>query len=100
MKTVIGWLFCVVDIIVLGLGVTLVFVGLGLLGSGTGQGTINIILENLGEITGINGHLVVFLAGVLIAAAALGYAGKAFKSAVQWESGPQDTPKHFYPFQS
>ncbi len=97
MKTVIGLLFFLVDLGVLVLGALLIGTGVGLLGSGNGQGGIKLVVQGIGEITGINGQLVVFIAGVAMVLAALGYALKAYKEAVHYEGGLKDTVRHFAP---
>jgi hypothetical protein len=53
--------------------------------------------RRLGEITGINGQLVVFLAGVAMVVAALGYALKAYQEALRFEHGLKDAIRHFAP---
>jgi hypothetical protein len=97
LKTMIGLLFFLVDLAVLVLGALLIGTGVGLLGSGSGEGGIRLVVKEIGEITGINGQLVVFIAGVLLVLAALGYALKAYKEAAQFEGGFKDTVRHFAP---
>ena len=66
--------------------------------SGVGEGGISVISKALGEITGINGQLVIFLAGIFMVMSALGYARKAFQEARQYETSTiQDTVRHFSP---
>lgn len=97
MKTVIGILFFFVDLAVLVLGAFLCLTGIGLLGSGSGEGGIKLVVKAIGEITGVNGQLVVFIVGALLVLAALGYALKAYKEAVRFEGGLKDTLRHFAP---
>ena len=97
MKTLIGILFFLVDLTVLVLGAVLCATGIGLLGSGSGEGGIKLVVKAVGEITGVNGQLVVFIVGALMVLAALGYALKAYQEAVRHEGGLKDTPRHFAP---
>ena len=96
-KLVLGAFFFLVDLAVLIIGTIIIFTGIGLLGHGSGEGGIKVVLEKIGEITGINGQLVVFLAGVLMVIAALGYALKAYQEALRFERGLTDTIRHFAP---
>jgi hypothetical protein len=96
-KTLIGILFFLVDLAVLVLGIILCATGIGLLGSGSGEGGIKLVVKELGEITGVNGQLVVFVVGALMALAALGYALKAYQEAARTERGARDTLRHFAP---
>ncbi len=97
MKFWTGSLLCIVDVVVLGLGIWLLTVGLGLLGGGTGEGGISIIVEQIGEISNVNGRLVVFLSGLALVLASLGYARKAYQEAKTLERGFVDTVRHFSP---
>ena len=72
MKPLFGLVFFLIDLAALVFGVLLSLVGLGLLGKGTGEGNIKVIVENIGEISGINGQLAVLVLGVIIVATALG----------------------------
>ena len=60
-KLVIGLLFFFVDMAVFLVGTLFALVGVGLLGSGTGEGAVKVVVTKIGEISGINGQLVVFL---------------------------------------
>ena len=97
MKLLFGIVFFLIDFAAFAFGVLLSLIGLGLLGEGTGEGNIKLIVENIGEISGINGQLVVLVLGVIIVAAALGYASKAFIEAIKYEHGLKDTIQHFNP---
>ena len=97
MKTFVGVIFFVMDLGALIFGALLTLIGIGLLGEGTGEGSIKIIVDNIGQLVGVNGQLVVLLAGVSIVLASLGYASKAFVEAMRYESGPRDTIRHFHP---
>ena len=97
MKTFVGVIFFVMDLGALIFGALLTLIGIGLLGEGTGEGSIKIIVDNIGQLVGVNGQLVVLLAGVSIVLASLGYASKAFVEATRYESGPRDTIRHFHP---
>ena len=73
------------------------FLAVSALGA-VGEGGISVISKALGEITGINGQLVIFLAGIFMVMSALGYARKAFQEARQYETPTiQDTVRHFSP---
>ena len=97
MKTLVGTFFFAMDLIALMFGVLLAVVGIGLVGEGTGEGSIEIIIKNIGQLTGVNGQLLVFIAGVFLILASLGYASKAFVEAIRYESGAKDIIKHFHP---
>ena len=97
MKKLFGIVFFIIDLGAFLFGVTLAIIGLGLIGDGTGEGSISVILENIGEISGINGQLLVFLAGVFVIAASLGYASKAVMEAIRYEGGLKDSIEHFNP---
>ena len=62
MKTFVGVIFFLMDLGALTFGVVLTLIGVGLLGEGTGEageGSIKIIVDNIGQLTGANGHLIV-----------------------------------------
>jgi|SRR5713101_4828763 len=70
-KLVIGVLFFLIDFAVFLVGTLLALVGIGFLGSGTGEGAIKVVVTKVGEISGINGQLVVFLTGAVMILASL-----------------------------
>jgi hypothetical protein len=74
MKTVLGLLFCFIALATLFLG--FILIGLSLLSNNISEGSIEIILENIGKITHINGQLVVFIIGAVLVVFALGYTSK------------------------
>jgi hypothetical protein len=98
-KTLIGFLFFLVDIIVLALGGFCLYVGVQALGADGGDGNIKLVVKKLGEISGINGNALVLVAGVAMILSALGYALKAYQEAVRQEGGLKDTVRHFAPIQ-
>ena len=97
-KLVAGVLFFLMNLATFILGVVLLFTGLGFVGSDGGEGGIHLVVKKVGEITGINGHMVVFLAGIAMILAAVGYARKAYQEARAFEGGLPDTIRHFSPF--
>jgi hypothetical protein len=97
MKFVTGLFFFLMDLLVFVVGVWLLWSGLTLLGSDSGEGKISIIAEQFGQITGVNGKLVVFVAGVVLVLASVGYARKAYQEARALEHGFKDTIRHFSP---
>jgi len=96
-KLVIGLLFFLIDASVFVVGTLFALIGVGLLGSSTGEGAIKVVVEKIGEISGINGQLVVFLTGAAMILASLGYALKAYHEAIQHERGLKDSVRHFAP---
>jgi hypothetical protein len=81
MKTVLGLLFCFIVVFTLFLGFILIVISL--LSNSIGGGSIEIILENIGKVTGANGQLIVFIVGSILVALALGYSFKAFAQYAQ-----------------
>jgi hypothetical protein len=100
-----GVIFFLIDSATLAFGVVLTLIGVGLLGQSSGEGDIKVVIEKLFEITGINGHLLLVLAGVFVVFSALGYASKAVVEAIKYEQGwkigvkdgLKDTVQHFNP---
>lgn len=82
MKVLLGLFFILVDLLVVLFGAGLTCMGVIQLGSDSGEGKIKVILKVIGEISGVNGRLVVILAGVAMILLALGYALKAFQGVV------------------
>jgi hypothetical protein len=80
-KLVLGILFFLVDLAVFVVGGCLLLIGIGLLGHGTGAGDIKVVISKIGEISGINGQLVVFLTGAAMILISLAYALKAYTAA-------------------
>jgi hypothetical protein len=79
MRIVFGFLIVICDLVVLFTGFCLTFAGLGLLGSGGGQGNIKIVIEKAGEISGIDGHLAVIVLGVAMMVVSVILALQGFK---------------------
>jgi formate hydrogenlyase subunit 3/multisubunit Na+/H+ antiporter MnhD subunit len=88
-KLVIGLLFFLVDAAVFVVGTLFALIGVGLLGSRTGEGAIKVVVEKIGEISGITGAVMIL--------ASLGYALKAYHEAIQHERGLKDSVRHFAP---
>lgn len=97
MKFFTGVFFFLMDLLAFVVGVWLMSSGLGLLGGGSGEGNISIIVDQVGQITGVNGRLVVFIAGFALVLASVGYARKAYQEARALEHGLKDTVRHFSP---
>lgn len=96
MKLVSGILFFLMDVVTFAVGLVLVSIGIGLISDG-GEGGIKLVIQKVGEITGINGQMVIFLAGVGFVLSAVGYARKAYQEAIRYERGLKDTVRHFSP---
>jgi hypothetical protein len=79
MRVLFGILIFLADIAVFVMGVYLTLAGLTLLGPDTGAGTISIVIQRIGEIRGVNGHVVVFVAGVTMMIVSVILALQAFK---------------------
>ncbi len=78
-----GWLFFFMVLAAFLTGLILVGIGVYLLFSTGGEGTINLVVENIGEATGINGHLVIFLIGVILILIPVSFVLKAFNEAIK-----------------
>jgi hypothetical protein len=94
-KTIIGFMFFLVDVLVLITGAAALYAGIHSLGTESGEGGIKVVVTKLGQLTGINGSLLVILIGAAMVVAALGYALKAYQEAVREEGGLKDTIRHF-----
>jgi len=98
-KTLIGVLFFVVDLVVLAVGGLCIYAGIQSIGSAGGEGGIKLVVQKLGEVSGMNGSALILAAGLAMVLAALGYALKAYQEAVRHEGGLKDTVRHFAPMQ-
>lgn len=81
MQVVAGLFFMLVDLFMIVFGFILALIGAGLIGNGGGQGNIKVVVEKVGEITGINGYALIFVAGFVLIALAVTLALKAFQLA-------------------
>jgi uncharacterized membrane protein (DUF373 family) len=71
----------------LAFGMVLTLIGVGLLGQSSGEGGIKVVIRTVGEITGINGQLLLTLAGVVIVLSVVGYTLKALTESMKYEHG-------------
>jgi hypothetical protein len=78
-------LFFLVTLFTLVLGIILTGVS-SILSNNIGAGNIEIIFDKIGRITGANGQLIVFLAGIFLVTQSLGYAFKSFSQFAQIKS--------------
>jgi phosphohistidine phosphatase SixA len=97
MKFFTGVFFFLMDLLAFVVGIWLLWAGLRLLGGGGGEGKISIVVNQIGQMTGVNGTIVVFVAGLALVLAAVGYARKAYQEARAFEGGLPDTIRHFSP---
>jgi hypothetical protein len=77
MRVFIGVIFALADLSALILGAVLALAGV----LAADEGNVEVVLDRIGKITGINGQLVVVLAGAGLALLALRYAYKAWNDA-------------------
>lgn len=98
-KTLIGILFFVIDLFVLAIGAVCIYAGIQSMGNVGGEGGIKLVVQKIGEVSGMNGSALILAAGVAMVLAALGYALKAYQEAVRHEGGLKDTVRHFAPMQ-
>lgn len=97
MKLVSGVFFFLMDLATFIFGGILTFRGAGLLVSGGGGGNIKLAVEKIGEVTGVNGQVLILCAGLALVLASIGYARKSFQEARALEGGLKDTIRHFSP---
>jgi phosphohistidine phosphatase SixA len=97
LKLVSGLFFFLMDFLAFLTGLWLLTSGLGLLGRGSGQGRISVVIESVGQIAGIDGRLAVILLGFVLVLVSVGYARKAYQEAKAFEHGLRDTVRHFSP---
>lgn len=76
-KAVLGVIFCGITLITAAIGVWLARQGAQLVSAAGGEGTINVAVKAVGEVTGINGAVVIMLAGMFILLTAAGNTLKA-----------------------
>src|SRR6266540_3647379 len=96
-KLVSGTFFFLMNLATFALGVWLVVIGLGFVRASGGEGGVKVVIEKVGEITGVNGQSIVFFAGIGISLSAVGYARKAYQEAVKYEGGAKNTIRNFSP---
>ena len=97
-----GLFFFLMDLVTFLIGIVLLLYSSRVLGSISGGGAAQLIVAQIGRVSGIhlNLKLVVFLvvlAGLALALAAAGYALKALKEARATEEGAKATIRHFSP---
>ena len=76
MRVFFGILIFLADLVVLAMGAYLTLAGFSVVGSG--QGNIKIVIQQIGEISGINGHVAVGIIGALLMVVSVILALKAF----------------------
>jgi len=96
-KLVSGVFFFLMDLATFIFGGILTFRGAGLLVGGGGEGKIKLAVEKIGEVTGVNGQVLILCAGLALVLASMGYARKSFQEACTKERGWRDTIRHFSP---
>jgi hypothetical protein len=97
MKLAAGIFLFIMDVVAFAFGIVLILTGVGVVTSQGGEGNIEVVIDKIGKITGINGNLVIFLAGIALVLVSVTYALKAFKEAAKTERGPRDAIRHFAP---
>lgn len=98
LKLVSGIFFFGIDLAVFLIGSLLLWIGVNLISSDGSQGTISLIVKEVGEITGINGSVVVLLVGFCLVCLAVSYALKAYQAALEAAANElPDMIKHFSP---
>ena len=83
LKKVLGWCCFFLILVTFASGLALMVISSYYLFIGSGEGEIKLVIKVLGEATGINGHLVIFLVGAALLVVSLGYSLKVLNQAAK-----------------